>query len=97
MSVEDRAAVLEAVGHLMALGASGLREAVEGSGPTRQGWCERGDSVPAPLANIADGLPESANAGSKNPRKRRGRGPRPRHEVRQMMARLERAAGLVSK
>ena len=97
MGVEDRTAVLNAVARLMALGATGLQCAAETSGLTRQGWCERGDTVPEPLAGMVGDLPDSASAGAKRPRRRRRSGPRPRHEVRQMMARLERAARLESR
>ena len=71
-----------------------VRDTAVESGLTRQGFCERSDSVPEPLANVAMALPESASGGAKQPRRPRSGGPRPRHEVRQMMARLERAAGL---
>ena len=94
MSVEDRASVLDAVARLMALGPAGVRGALKTSGLTREGRCERGDTLPEPLASIGAGLPESASAGAKYRRRRRRSGPRPRHEVRQMMVRLERTAGL---
>ena len=97
MSVEDRAVLLDAVARLIALGPAGLKCALETAGLTRQGWCERGDTVPGPLAGVAEALPESVAAGTKRSRQRRRSGPRPRHEVRQMMARLERAAGLESR
>ena len=97
LGVEERAAVLDAVARLMALGDTGLTKAAASSGLTRQGWCERGDTVPGPLANVTGALPESASAGAKRPRRRRPRGPRPRHEVRQMMARLERTAKIGSR
>ena len=96
LGVEERAAVIDAAGRLMGLGPKGLRRAVEEAGLTRQGWCEQGDTVPEPLARAVPTLPESAAAGAKRPRRRRS-GPRPRHEVRQMMARLERVAGLESR
>ena len=94
MAIEDRASVLDAVAQLMALGPTGLRGALKTSGLTREGWCERGDTLPEPLASIGAELPESASAGAKNRRRRRRSGPRPRHEVRQMMVRLERTAEL---
>ena len=94
LGVEERTAVLDGVARLMRLGAAGLRQAVEEAGLTRQGWCERGDTVPEPLARAVPELPESAVAGSKSTRRTRSSGPRPRHEVRQMMKRLERSAGI---
>ena len=92
LGIEERTSVLDATGRLMALGAEGLREAVQEAGLTQQGWCEQGETVPEPLARAVPPLPESAVAGAKCPRRSRPRGPRPRHEVRQMMKRLERSA-----
>ena len=89
--------MLEAVARLMVLGATGLRDGLETSGLTREGWCERRDAAPEPIAEIGVGLPESASAGAKNRRRQRRNGPRPRHEVRQMMARLQRSARLQPK
>lgn len=94
LGVEERTAMLDAVSRLMGLGAAELGRAVETAGLTRQGWCEQGETVPAPLARVVPPLPESHLAGAKRPRRTRRKGPRPRHEVRQMMARLERAAGV---
>ena len=94
LGVEERSAVLNAVERLMGLGAEGLRDAVQEAELTQQGWCEQGETVPEPLARAVPTLPESRVAGAKGPRRSRGRGPRARHEVRQMMKRLERSAGI---
>ena len=94
LGVEERTAVLDSVARLMRLGAAGLKRAVEEAGLTAQGWCERGDTVPEPLARAVRTLPDSRVAGEKSGRRSRSKGPRPRHEVRQMMKRLERSAGL---
>ena len=96
LGVEERAALLDAVHRLMALGEVGLHEALKTSGLTREGWCERGETEAAPLARFGAALPESVHGGSKQQRRGRRSGPRPRHEVRQMMTRLERTAGLRS-
>ena len=93
LGVEQRTAVLDSVGRLMGLGAEGLRQAVREAGLSRQGWCEHGDSVPEPLAKTVPALPDSAVAGTKAQRRRRTIGPRPRHEVLQMMARLKHRHG----
>ena len=94
LGVDERAMILKAAQHLIGLGADGLRRAVEAAGLTRQAWCERRCTVPEPLARIATALPESVSAGPKRRADQQRSGPRPRHEVRQMMARLERVAGL---
>lgn len=95
MGVEERTAVLDAVAHLMALGPKGLPDVLQSAGVTREGWCEGRETVPGPLVEVTAGLRESVNAGPRSrPKRRRRSGPRPRHEVRQMMARLERAAKL---
>ena len=92
LRIEERANVLDAAGRLIRLGAEGLRHAVREAGLTQQGWCEQGDIVPEPLAKAVPTLPESVVAGAKCARRTRSAGPRPPHEVRQMMKRLERSA-----
>ena len=89
LRVHDRRDLLAGVWRLMALDARQLRAALKASGITRQGWCEKGRSVPGPLARFVPELPESPERRPYPPRKPRT-GPRPRHEVVLMMNRLQR-------
>lgn len=89
LRVEDRRDLLDGVWRLMKLNAKQLRATLKTSGITRQGWCEKGQSVPEPLARFVPELPESPERRGYSPRKRRS-GPRPRHEVVLMMNRLQR-------
>jgi len=89
LRVEDRRDLLAGVWRLMTLNAKQLRTALNASGITRQGWCEKGRNVPEPLAQFLPELPESL--ARRAYRRRRPRtGPRPRHEVAVMMNRLKR-------
>ena len=89
LRVEDRRDLLAGVWRLMSLDTKQLQAALKASGITRQGWCEKGRSVPEPLARFVPELPESPARRAYRPRKPRT-GPRPRHEVALMMNRLRR-------
>ena len=89
MRVEDRRAILGAVGRLMQLKREELRSALAESGITRQGLCEKGRRVPEALAELIRDLPESPVAAPKRTR-RPVAGPRERHQVVAMMHRLQR-------
>ena len=91
LQIEERRLILNAVARIMALSADTLQETLNACGLTRQGWIEQGERAPGPLAAMAQALPERrSTTGRKAPRRRRIDRPRPRHEVLQMMARLER-------
>ena len=89
LRVEDRRDLLAGVWRLMSLDTKQLRAALKASGITRQGWCEKGRSIPEPLTRFVPELPESPKRRAYGPRKPRT-GPRPRHEVVFMMNRLKR-------
>ena len=89
LRVQDRRDLLASVWRLMKLDTKQLRAALKASGITRQGWCEKGQSVPEPVARFVPELPESPERRPYSPRKRRT-GPRPCHEVVLMMNRLQR-------
>ncbi len=89
LRVEDRQDLLAGVWRLLNLDAKQLRATLKASGITRQGWCEKEQSVPEPLARFMPELPESPERSAYPPRKRRAGG-RPRHEVVLMMNRLQR-------
>ena len=91
LRVEERRRVLDAVARLMALDAEALEEAVAASGLTRQGWLGGSEPAPGPLAAMTRALGSGPNASTpRAPRRPRAARPRPRHQVLQMMARLER-------
>ena len=89
LRVQDRRDLLAGVWRFMTLETRQLRAALRASGITRQGWCEKGQSVPEPVARFVPELPESPQRRPYSPRERRT-GPRPRHEVVLMMNRLAR-------
>ena len=89
LRVQDRRDLLAGVWRLMTLDTKQLRAALKASGITRQGLCEKGRSVPEPVARLVPELPESPERRPYSQRKRRT-GPRPRHEVVLMMNRLKR-------
>ena len=89
LQAQDRRDLLAGVGRLMRLDTRQLRVALKASRLTRQGLCEKGQSVPEPLVPFVPELPESPERAGYGHRKRRT-GPRPRHEVVLMMNRLRR-------
>lgn len=90
LRAQDRRDLLAGAWRLMRLDTRQLRAALKASGITRQGWCEKGQSLPEPLARFIPELPESPDRRPYSPRKLRTGGPRPRHEVVLMMERLRR-------
>ena len=89
LDVEERQRVLGAVGRLMRLQQDTLREALASAGISRQAWRGEQPVVPETLVAIVSALPDRGRPQRRRPRKRPA-GPRPRHQVRQMMKRLER-------
>ena len=89
LRAQDRRGLLAGVWRLISLDTRQLRAALKASRITRQGLCEKGQSVPEPLAPFVSELPESPERASHGPRKPRT-GPRPRREVVLMMNRLQR-------
>lgn len=70
--------------------------AAEQSGITRQGFCERGQSVPKVLLSLYESLPDNPirRTSSVN---RKSHVSRPRHEVMSMMAKLERKLAMAKR
>lgn len=90
LGVEDRQALLEAVWCMMRLHPNALREALTASGVSRKGLLGGRRNLPEALGPAVPTLPELTRPGRRQPPRNRPRGPRPRHEVRAMMKRLER-------
>ena len=90
LGVEDRQALLEAVWCMMRLHRNALREALTASGVSRQGLLGGRRNLPEALGPGVPTLPELTRPGRRQPPRKRPSGPRPRHEVRAMMKRLER-------
>ena len=90
LGVEDRQALLEAVWCMMRLHPNALREALTASGVSRKGLLGGRRNLPEALGPAVPTLPELTRPGRRQPPRNRPRGPRPQHEVRAMMKRLER-------
>ena len=89
LDVEERQKVLGAVGRIMRLQEDTLRQSLASNGISRQAWRGNQPAVPETLVPIVSALPDHGRPYRRRPR-RRPAGPRPRHEVRQMMKHLER-------
>ena len=90
LGVKDRQALLQAVWCLMRLHRDALREVLAASGVSREGLLGGRRKLPEALVPAVPTLPELARSGRRRRRLNRPRVPRPRHEVRAMMKRLER-------
>ena len=89
LEVEDRQTLLGAVQRMMRLERNALRHVLETAGITRQGLLGDRRKLPAALRSAMPALPDRPAPHQRRPRRRPG-GPRPRHEVREMMKRIER-------
>ena len=85
----DRETLLGAVERIMALDAQELRDTIETSGASRQEFFGQRPRVPRTLAATVPTLPDRGKPHGRRTRTQRRTGPRPRHEVQQMMRRLE--------
>ena len=89
LEVEDRQTLLGAVQRMMRLDRNVLHRALKTAGISRQGLLGGRRGLPEALRGAMPALPNRP-APRQHRRQQRPRGPRPRHEVRQMMRRLER-------
>ena len=89
LGVEDRQTLLGAVQRMMRLERNALRHVLMTAGISRQGLLGDRRRLPAALRSAMPALPDQPAPHQRRPRRRPG-GPRPRHEVREMMKRLER-------
>ena len=90
LSAHDRQALLGAVQRVMRLDRDALHRALESSGISRQGLLGSKDRLPDALGAAVPPLPDRARTGRRRPARARADGPRPHHEVREMMKRLQR-------
>ena len=89
LGVGDRANVLAAVWNLMKLDRQALHSAATAAHISRQGWLGDRQTMPDVLRRAMPALPVRP-VSRRRPARSRPAGPRPRHEVRQMVRRLER-------
>ena len=89
LDVEERQSVLGAVGRIMKLHRNVVQETLMTAGISRQAWRGDRETVPEPFVDLMTALPDHSRPDRRRPRKRPA-GPRPRHEVRQMMKGIER-------
>lgn len=89
----ERETLLGAVHRVMALDAQELRDVIETAGASRQGFFGQRPQVPRTLTVAVPALPDRGKPRGRRTSKQRRTGPRPRHEVQQMMRRLENRMG----
>ena len=89
LGVEDRQTLLGAVQRMMRLERNALRHVLKTAGISRQGLLGERRELPEALTDAMPALPDRPAAHRRRSRQR-PRGPRPRHQVQQMMKRLER-------
>ena len=84
-----RETLLGAVHRLVSMRRSDLEDAIEETGASRQTLFGDARRVPRPLAALEPALPDRGRRGGRRAPRPRRAGPRPRHEIRTMMNRLE--------
>lgn len=89
LHILERQKILGATWHFLATDRSRIEDALKKSGITHQGFCGGGEQLPALIAELAKALPDKPVTRARLPKPCLA-GPRPRHEVMRMMARLER-------
>ena len=90
LAVQDRQTLLGPVWRMMRLHRNALREALSVAEVSRQGLLGGRRNLPEALSAAVPTLPEPTRRSRRRPPRKRPSGPRPRHEVRAMMKRLER-------
>jgi hypothetical protein len=89
MGVRNRQNILGMVWHFIVADQERLQDALALVGVTRQGFCPKGEPVPALASEIAGFLQDASIVRAKVGQRCKS-GPRPRYEVRRMMVRLRR-------
>jgi hypothetical protein len=89
LRVHDRQQIFVAIWRFLLANKDQLKDALKKSGITRQGLCDKDETIPAPLIDLVDALINKPITRT-NQAKSCSPGPRPRHEVIRMMDRLKR-------
>lgn len=97
MRIFERQALLGVVAHVMAVTAEALQADCVSYGLTHQGLCRARRTLPAVVSKLSLALKNSPQEKRRTPRNPKETGPRPRHVVKRMMARLERRARMVTR
>lgn len=96
LRTHERHQLLAHVCRLMAATREQLTHAAAQSGITRQGFCEKRQSVPKALLPLYEVLPDGSRQRTSSV-KRNSHAPRPRHEVISMMTKLERKLAMAQR
>jgi hypothetical protein len=89
LRTQERKKVLEAIHPLMRASKEQVELALKESGIAFQTFCEKGEVLPQSLVELTSGLPDKSRV-STSRSVHKLTGPRPKHEVMKMMARLQR-------
>ncbi len=89
LNVRDRQQILMATWHFISADKSRIENALKQFGVTRQGFCGKGEPAHVLVAELAETLSDRPVTRMRQPKPLLA-GPRPRHEVMRMVAKLER-------
>lgn len=89
LRTHERQQLLVSLHPLMMADRERFKHALKESGPALQTFCGKGETLPKLLLEIIAALPDKSRIRTSKPA-RKLTGPRPRHEVMRMMARLQR-------
>lgn len=92
MRTHERQTLLGVVARVMAANAEVFQSACTSHGLTRQGLCQARRNLPLVVSDLAHALEDRPRAKRRAPSNPEVAGPRPKHIVKRMMARLERLA-----
>lgn len=96
LRTHDRQKLLESLHPLMQAGQEQFELALRESGIALQTFCAKGETLPELLIEMTSALPDKSRIRTSKPA-RQLVGPRPRHEVMKMMARLQRKLELAQR